>query len=395
MKHVMVVPGGAADHAVGALYGKTPLQAAHLPTLDALARDGLVGSAHLLPEEVAVAPEAAALALLGYDPARCYPGPGPLDAAGREVPLERGDVAFRVDLVSADGETVTDPAAGGIAGEDAEALFQAAAGALRALNLRFYRGRRRRHVLVWSGGAADIHCIPPALAAGKPLLETMPRGDGESVLRTLMWDSLDILDGHAINERRRDEGKAPANLLWPWGPGRAPSLPRFATRHGIGGAVLSPAAYWRGAARLAGLAAPELPGATGRIETDYAGKVRETIALLRERDFVLLHLGGPGSASARGDAEMKVDALERMDERLLAPLLKGVRALDEYRLMVVPDVVFPVEERAPTREPVPFVVATSRGIARPARAAFDESAVDESPLVYEDGYRLIELLISG
>lgn len=395
MKYVMVVLGGAADRPVGALYGKTPLQAAHLPTLDTLAREGLVGSAYLIPEEVPISPEAAAMALLGYDPARYYSGPGPLDAAGREVPLERGDVAFRVDLVATDGETLTDATAGGIAGPEAETLFQEVAGRLRALNLRFYPGRGRRHVLVWTDGPADVHCIPPLLAVGKPLEETMPQGDGESTLRQLMWDSLEILDAHEINERRRDEGKSPANLLWPWGPGRVPSLPSFTLLHGVSGAVISPAAYWRGLARLAGLAAPELPGATGRIDTDYAGKVRAAIATLHAHHFALLHLGAPGAASVQGDAEMKVDALERIDARVLAPLLQGVKGLDDYRLMVVPDVVFPVEDRAPTRDPVPFVVAASLGIARPVRAAFDESAVEESPLCYEEGYRLIELLLSG
>ena len=96
MKYVIVVPGGAGDRPVGALYGKTPLQAARLPTLDLFAREGLVGSADLIPEDVAVAPEAAAMALLGYPPARHYTGPGPLEVAGRGVSMERGDVAFRL-----------------------------------------------------------------------------------------------------------------------------------------------------------------------------------------------------------------------------------------------------------------------------------------------------------
>lgn len=395
MKYVMVVIGGGADRPVGALYGKTPLQAARLPTLDTLAREGLVGSVRLLPEEVALAPEAAALSLLGYDPARYYTGPGPLDAAGREVPLERGDVAFRVDLVSSDGETITDATAGRVAGEAAQTLWGEVAGRLRTPQLRFYPGRGRRNLLVWSGGPLESHCLPPVAAAGKPLAEVLPQGDGESTLRMLIFDSLEILDGHEVNERRRDDSQPPANMIWPWGPGRAPSLPSFPVQHGPGGAVLSPAAYFRGVGVLAGLRAAELPGATGRIETDYAGKVQEALAVLHERDFVLLHLGGPGAASARGDAEQKVDALQRIDARLLAPLLRGLRGLDDYRLMVVPDICFPVEERQPTRDPVPFVVVDSRGIKQGKRAAFDESAVEESPLRYDEGYRLIELLLSG
>lgn len=395
MKYVMVVAGGSGDRPVGALYGKTPLQAAHLPTLDLFARDGLVGSADLLPEEVAVAPEAAAMALLGYPPAKHYTGPGPLEAAGRGIPLERGDVAFRVDLVTSDGEQITDPVAGGLMGPDAEALFAHVSKRLHALNLAFYPGRGRRHTLVWSGGPTDVRTVPPVEAAGKPLEEAMPRGDGESVLRGLVYDSLEILDGHEINDRLRDEGKPAANMIWPWGAGRVPSLPSFAGAQGAAGAVISPSAYWRGLARLAGLRAPEVHGATGRIETEYAAKVRETIAQLHEVDFVLVHVGGPGVASAQGDAEKKVDALERLDERLLAPLVKGLKPLDDYRVMVVPDIVFPVETRMPTRDPVPFVLYGTRGVERQVRAAFDESAIEESPLRYEEGHRLIELLLRG
>lgn len=395
MKYVMVVVGGAADQPVAALYGKTPLQAARLPTLDTLAREGLVGSVDLIPEGMPPAPEAAAMALLGYDPARHYTGPGPLDAIGRGVPLGPTDVAFRADLVSSDGDTVTDPAAGGISGEDAETLFAEVAGHLTGIHWRFYPGRGRRHTFVWTGPPVDVVCLPPAAAAGKPLPETLPQGDGDAMLRTLIYDSLEVLDGHEINERRRDEGKPPANMIWLWGPGRAPRLTSFATRWGMGGAVISPSAYWRGLARLAGLQAPELPGATGRIETDYGAKVREAVAALQSADFALVHVGAAGAASIQGDAEKKVDALERVDQRVLAPLMQGVKPLDDFRLMVVPDVAIPVEARAPVRGPVPFVVYASRGLSRPVRAAFDESAVEESPLRYDEGHRLIELLLRG
>ncbi|HPO71365.1 MAG TPA: phosphoglycerate mutase, partial [Armatimonadota bacterium] len=186
MKYVIVVPGGAGDRPVGALYGKTPLQAARLPTLDLFAREGLVGSADLIPEDVAVAPEAAAMALLGYPPARHYTGPGPLEVAGRGVSMERGDVAFRVDLVSSDGETITNPTAGGLTGRDAETLFTHVAERLKMLNLTFYPGRGRRHALVWSGGPMDVRTLPPVEAAGKPLEEVMPQGDGEATLRSLI-----------------------------------------------------------------------------------------------------------------------------------------------------------------------------------------------------------------
>ncbi|HEX3000375.1 MAG TPA: phosphoglycerate mutase, partial [Armatimonadota bacterium] len=175
--------------------------------------------------------------------------------------------------------------------------------------------------------------------------------------------------------------------------GRLPVLSQFAARRGLSGAILSPFAYWRGLASLIGLRAPEIPGATGRIETDYEGKAREAIAVLGTQDFVVIHVGGPGAASARGDAEEKVDALERIDARLLTPLLAGVKKLDDFRLMVVPDVAFPVEERTLVRDPVPFLLYASHGITRRVRAEFAESAVAEAPLRVDEGYRLIELLL--
>ncbi|MDH7570823.1 MAG: 2,3-bisphosphoglycerate-independent phosphoglycerate mutase [Armatimonadota bacterium] len=393
MKYVMVVLGGAADRPVRALYDKTPLQAARLPVLDDLGREGLVGSVRLLADEAPFCPEAAAMALLGYNPARYFTGAGPLDAMGRYVPLGHSDVAYRLDLVSCDGETLSDPAAGGISGAQAEALFQEVASRLRSRWLQFYPGRGRRHVLVWVDGPLETLCLPPAEAKGKPLAETMPQGEGETTLRTLMFDSMEILDGHEINQRRRDAGEPPANMVWPWAPGRAPVLPSFVVQRGLGGAVISAAAYWRGLARLAGLEAPEVPGATGRIETNYAGKVETALRLLDQRDFVLVHLGAPGAASAQGDADMKVDALQRADARLLAPLLKGVRKLDDYRLMVLPDITFSVEERALRRDPVPFLLSASLGLKQTRRVPFDETAVTEAPLQVDEGERILDVLL--
>lgn len=391
-KRAVVIMDGAADEPQEALGGRTPLQAARTPNSDEIARAGVCGLVRTIPDEMEPGSDVATLSILGYDPRLYHTGRGPLEAAAMEVPLNPDDVAFRCNLVSSDGTTLLDYSGGEIPTAEAHTLIALVNERLSTPRWQFHPGVSYRHVMVWRSGSPDVETTPPHDIIGEPLEPHLPRGDGEADLRRLIWDSLELLDGHNINRRRRDQGKAPANMIWPWGQGRACALPSFALERGAPGAVIAAVDLVRGVGKCAGLAALEVPGATGNLDTDFAAKGRAAREALGRWDFVLVHVEAPDEASHQGSPERKVWAIEQVDRHVVGPLLEQLRALPDGRIMVLADHYTRISTRTHGREPVPFaVLAPQRGRAE----AFDEQHAAETKRVIAEGWRLIELLFEA
>ncbi|HEY3416356.1 MAG TPA: cofactor-independent phosphoglycerate mutase [Armatimonadota bacterium] len=392
MKYVLVVPDGMADDPIAELDGATPLQVAKTPNLDALAERGAIGRVRTIPEGMAPGSDTAALSIMGYDPAKYYTGRAPLEAASRGIDLGSRDVAYRCNLITTDGEILIDYSAGEIATEDAAELIQMLGERLGSAKLRFYPGVSYRHLMVWQGGANDVHTIPPHDIMGQSIKEHLPEGDGEDFLRQLMWDSYEILDKLEFNQRRRDAGKNPANMIWLWGQGYAPQLPSFTLAHSVTGAVISAVDLLRGIARLAGLRALEVPGATGRIDTNWAGKAVAARQALAEVDFVMLHLEAPDECSHQGDLEGKIRAIELTDHEIIGPVWDAAQRLGPARILVLPDHYTPLSRRTHVGNPVPFLLS-GEGVKPDGIGRLSEAAAAESPVMIEEGWRLIERLL--
>ena len=207
-------------------------------------------------------------------------------------------------------------------------------------------------------------------------------------------DSLEILDSHPINQRRRDEDKQPANMIWPWGQGRALSLPSFSTKTGLNGAVVAAVDLTKGLGRAAGLRVIDVPGATGYLDTNFEGKAQYTLEALKDFDFVYLHVEAPDEAGHIGDIDAKIEAIENIDRRTLGTLLDGLRGMDRYRIMVVPDHVTPISTKTHACDPVMFSVYSS---FEPSETGlpFDERAISETKLRIDEGHSLISLLLKA
>jgi 2,3-bisphosphoglycerate-independent phosphoglycerate mutase len=396
MKYVMVILDGAVDRPLKALEEKTPLMAAAGENLKAMARKARIGAVQPLPPDWAGDPEAALVSLFGYNPREQFTGRGPLEAAAAEIDLDQADVAFSLNLVHMDGERLLDPTAGRFPKAAGRELAVFLEQTLRIRDIQLFPGSGYRHVMVWRDGPDGIQCASPYAAQGEPLRSHFPSGDRAERLVGIMWDSAEVLADHPINKRRRDQGKPTADMVWPWAPGRAPHLESFGFRHGIGGACVAGIELVRGLARLTGLRVPEVPGATGSLDTDYAMKARAVLTALQEFDFCLVHLEAPNAASLAGDVEAKVDALQRIDERFFGTLLDRIGLLDDFRILVVADHPTYVEERAAKPDWVPFMITGSqekpqtRGIL-----PFDERAVDEAEWRIDEGWLLLDQLFEG
>lgn len=392
MKYILIVPDGAADLPLDDLGGKTPLEAARTPTMDDLAARGVVGLVNVTPPGMYPGSDAANMALLGYDPLEHYTGRGPVEAAAMQIPMGEKDVAFRCSLISTDGETLLDYSAGHITTEEARPLIEAAQ-KLCSRQQKLFPGISYRHILLWGDGPTDVQTHAPHENMNRRLAEILPEGDGESRLRQFIWDSIDLLDDLPFNRRRRDEGKPPANTLWPWGQGRAPRLAPFFRKRGMTGAVVAAVDVIRGLGRLTGLEVVDVPGATGYFDTDYYAKGRYAVDALNRHDFVWVHVEAPDEAGHAGSIDEKIKALEQIDTLVVSTILDGMKKLDDFRLLIVPDHATPVSTRGHLAMPVPYLLFDSRGLSARNRVPYDERALHESVPRVDEGYRLIEELL--
>ncbi len=391
-KRAIVIMDGAADEPQPDLGGRTPLQVARMPHSDSIAREGACGLVQTIPEGMEPGSDIAALSILGYDPRRYHTGRAPLEAASLDVPLDSADIAFRCNLVTCDGTTLIDYCAGEIPTAEARVLIGVIGEKLSSRHLQFYPGVGYRHVMVWREGSPEVKTTPPHDIIGQPIEPYLPQGDGEEMLRGLMFDSLEILDAHAINRRRRDEGRNPANMIWLWGQGRKCELPSFALARGTSGVVIAAVDLVRGVGKCAGLAAPEVPGATGNLDTDFGAKARAALEELESVDFALVHIEAPDEASHQASPERKVWALEQIDREVVGPLLKRLQALPGDRIMIVSDHYTKISTKTHAGEPVPFAVL---GLPRDGAEAFDERNAASTERFLEEGWRLPDLLFEG
>ena len=396
MKYFLLVPDGAADEPNADLNGKTPLEVARTPHLDKMAQLGLVGSVQVTPTDMYPGSDAANMALLGYDPTRYYTGRGPIEAAAMSIPLDAKDVAFRCSLVSTDGETMLDYSAGHITTEEARPIIELANQKLCTRAQRLFQGVSYRHILRWTDGPTEVLTNPPHESMGKRLATLFPVGDRDTKIRAFIEDSLNLLDDLPLNRQRREEGKPPANMLWPWSPGRTPEMPSFLLKRGMTGAVISAVDVVRGLGKLTGLEIINVPGATGYFDTDYLGKAEAALDALDRHDFVWIHIEAPDEAGHAGNLDEKIRAIENIDNLVVGTLLAEMRKRDDFRILCVPDHKTPVATRGHAIGPVPFMVYDSRKALRTggSRVPFDERAVQEARTQLPEGYRLIDELFA-
>lgn len=393
MKYILIVPDGMADEAIPELANRTPLMVANTPNIDALARSGVIGRVATIPNGMPPGSDVAGLSIMGYDPAKYYTGRAPLEAANQGIDLAERDVAFRCNLITTDGENIVDYSAGEITTEEAAELISLINKHLSSQFIRFYPGISYRHLMVWRNGSVDVGTTPPHNVMGQRLIDHLPQGDNEERLRQMIWDSYEILSQHPINRRRIDKGQNAANMIWLWGQGYPPSLPRFTITHGVNGAVISAVDLLRGIARLAGLKAPAVPGATGRIDTNWLGKAAAATVALENFDFVMVHLEAPDECGHQGDLDGKIRAIELVDKFIVGPLRQAAEYHREARIMLLPDHYTPVALRTHVGNPVPFVLSGT-GIKADSADKLTEEIAAESPLFVEEGWKLIRMLFA-
>ena len=400
MKYVVIIPDGAADAPQASLGGRTPFQAARTPALDALAARGRVGLTNHVPDALPPGSEVACMSLLGYDPLVFFTGRAPLEAAAQGIALGPRDWAVRCNLVTVRDGVMDDFTAGHVTTAEATELLAAAqAGLARdfpslATAWRFVPGVSYRNLLLYRGGegpaplGGDLRATPPHDLMDKPVAGAFPRGTGSRMLAEIMAASAAWLAGHPVNAARTAAGKRPATHVWLWGAGRAPAFEPFAVTYGPQGAMITGVDLLRGLAALAGWRRVDVPGATGYLDTDYAAKGRYAIDELSRSDLVCVHVEAPDEASHQGDAAEKVQAIEAIDAKIVAPIAAHLAGLGAHRILVCPDHPTFLSTKTHSRGPVPFLMAGT-GIAAGGRPAYDEPTAAATGDTVLPGWKLM------
>ncbi len=397
MKYVVLLGDGMADRPLAELGDRTPLQAARKPNMDSLARRGEVGMVKTVPEGMPPASDVANLSVMGYDPAKYYTGRSPLEAVSMGIDLAPTDVAIRCNLVTLTEEpeyadkSMVDYSADEISTEEARELITEVQRRLGTDLMTFHPGISYRHCMVWKEGLLGLGLTPPHDIALQKIRDHLPPGERGRTILGLMRESHAFLKDHPVNVARRAKGLRPANSIWLWGEGTKPAIPAFREKYGLEGSVISAVDLVKGLGLCADMRSIDVEGATGNIHTNFRGKA---MAALRElelgRDFVYIHVEAPDECGHRHEIENKVRAIELIDEELLGPLLAGLDALGDYRLMVLPDHATPLSLRTHSMEPVPYIIYRSGQSGDSGLGGYDESSAPRTGVMVDPGHLLMD-----
>ena len=400
MKHLVLIGDGMADYPLDELDGRTPIEAAATPAMDRLVSLGLTGQYCPIPEGLPPGSDIGNLSLFGYDPCATFSGRAPIEAANQGISLAADEVAFRCNLVTlADGQ-MRDFTSSHITTEEARVIIATLNETLaKEFPVAFNTGVSYRHLAVVrnSADASDdalvaTQCTPPHDITGKPYEGYLPANGGAPLLRAMMDRSREVLADHPVNRDRIARGLNPATSIWLWGQGRAPKMATYADLYGKTGAVVSAVDLVKGIGVCAGLQVLNVPGATGWLDTDYAGKVSAALGALETLDVAFIHVEAPDETAHQGRIDLKTQAIADFDSNVVAPCLAWAERRGDTRVLVAPDHFTLISTKTHAGGPCPFGLF-GPGVPVGGQSAYSEGVAATSGILIREGHRLVRAFL--
>lgn len=418
-KILYVILDGLGDRPVPHLGGRTPLAAAHTPSLDWLARRGRTGLVTTVGEGIAPESDVAVFAILGYDPRAYHTGRGPIEALGAGLTMRDGDLALRGNFatVGEDWKIVDRRVGRNLTSEEAHRLAESVTREVHlggaSFAFRATIGHRGVLVLYREGGLSSaITNTDPAYdrAAGglgvakavagdavewaQPLDAAPAARAAADLVNEFVRRSHEVMERDPVNERRRREGKMPGNAVLLRDAGdHLPQVPSMQAQTGVTWGCFVEMPVERGIALLTGMAIIEVPPSS---PGDRSGAYREWAARaadeISRHGGLYLHLKGPDEPGHDGDAEGKVRAIEQIDRHFFGDLLARLGGLGGAVIAVTADHATPVALRSHSDDPVPLLVAGA-GIAGDGTAAFTEADAARGSLGHLRGVEVVPLVV--
>ncbi|MBN1762691.1 MAG: 2,3-bisphosphoglycerate-independent phosphoglycerate mutase [Methanomicrobia archaeon] len=389
-KAILLVCDGLGDRP--SVDGKTPLQAAYTPNLDAISASGINGLMDVIAPGIVPGSDTAHIALFGYDPYRYYPGRGVFEALGADMELHKGDVAFRANFSTVD-ETmcVIDRRAGRKGSEELAEVLNGLE--IDGIKILLKNTTQHRCAVVMRGDQLSRYVSDvDTHEAGDFVQECKPLHDGEAerktatVVNKFVKKSYELLNEHPINAERREKGELPANIILLRGAGSYDGITSLKDRFGFNAACVAGASLYKGVAKYLGMEILPVEGATGKADTNLKNKAEAALQALEEHDFVFIHVKDTDNDGHDGNFEAKKAIIERVDEELVARL----KDVDAY-LAVTGDHSTPVTLKRHCSDPVPLVIK-GKGVRTDDVKKFDEISVASGGLNRIRGVDLMPIL---
>jgi 2,3-bisphosphoglycerate-independent phosphoglycerate mutase len=191
----------------------------------------------------------------------------------------------------------------------------------------------------------------------------VPVGEGAQHLNNIMCRSAERLRDHRFNGKGQAEGTRASTSVWFGVQGKKPSLPTLRAGFGVDGSGISTGDLVSGLGRLGGLRVITVSGATGFLDTDYRPKARYGLASLKSTNFFLVYMEAPEEAAHIKGPDLKVQAIERIDELITHHMLRESPTFGDFSLPLMPDHAIRSGLKTHSNESVPFAMVLSRQLS--------------------------------
>ena len=352
---MLVVDGlGGAPHPDT---GKSELETARLPNLDALASQSGCGLTTPVLPGITPGSGPGHMALFGYDPVKYLMGRGVLEALGSGIEMAPSDVAARGNFCTIDDSgAITDRRAGRIPTAESAPLVEKLDGIeVPGVDVSVYPVQDYRFVLLLRGeGLSDAITGTDPQVEGAAPLESQPLDEGARKTAA-------SVNRFASATRDVLAGRERANMVVMRGFSGVPNLPDFGARYRLNPAAIAAYPMYRGLAQLVGMEIIPTGG-------DFDAELDTLEAVRQDHDFIFLHYKPADAAGEDGDFDAKVHWLEELDARI-----PRVLATEPDVLVVAGDHSTPAIMASHSWHPVPLLVR-SRYTRGEGVAAFSERA---------------------
>ncbi len=421
-KLLYVCLDGLGDDPIPEFDGRTPLEAAHTPALDALASRGRTGTVVTVGDGIAPESDIAVFAILGYDPREEHPGRGVVEAVGSDMEFRDGDLAYRVNFATGRWPEIQDRRVGrDLSSEESRALadevnerlaLPGATFTLKAtvehrgsLVIRADDGPLSAEVTntdpayrkEGSLGVA-LETFEPVVARCEAMRDTGAAIHAAELTNRFVEDAAKILDVCQTNVERRRLGKLPGNLILTRDGGdHLPKLQPIRDRFGPDWGCFVEMPVERGIAKMLGMhpvLAPRLgiDIAPEAAAAEYAGWARLAVEALSGYDALYVHIKGPDVPAHDGRAVDKRDVIAAIDAGFFAEAL-GAIDLSSTIIAVTADHSTSCVRKAHTADPVPLLVSGA-GIQSDGSTAYGERACATGSLGELKGVEILPRLTS-
>lgn len=393
-KIIFIICDGLSDRPVPELKGKTPLEAAFTPNLDKMAKGGVIGLIHTIDKGIRPGSDVAHLSLFGYNPKIYYTGRGIFEALGIGADVKPNDIALRGNFATIDEDmNIIDRRAQRV--DHTENLIEALQ-KIKIAQVKIFikKGTGHRAAVVLRGKNlsahvtdVDPHHTDTKVTKSIPIKKNPKAQHTANIINEFTKKSYEVLRNHPFNIRRKKDGLLPANILLLRGASKMVDIPNFEKKYNLKAACIAGAGLYKGIAKALGMTIIPISGATGKPDSQIENKTKMAKKILKEYDFIFIHIKGADSLAEDGNFLGKKKFIEKIDQAMSQ--LKNIK---NTLIVVTSDHTTSSKLKIHTADPVPVLI-TGQNIHTDDVTKFSERTAYQGRLGHLRGVDLMPILV--